>query len=198
MRAGLVGGTKVDLLVQIRIRQWKECEHRGERTKRVVLLNVKMDQNAGISMKQRNEHQPKASSVSTRRNDRSSRSSCLVCGAGAPSLCISKAFHRRSPQKAAEETRATEDIPQQPACHMSPVENKERPRFTTIQTDPVSSSHADADATVIRKHLWKRASAGASQQPEGSGVKAPSAGLVFSSGCSPSCRRNVARSSILP
>lgn len=73
VRAGL-GGTKVDLLVQIRIRQWKECEHRGERSKRGVLLNFKMDQNAGISIKKHREHQSKASSVSTRRNDRPSRS----------------------------------------------------------------------------------------------------------------------------
>lgn len=50
VRAGL-GGTKVDLLVQIRIRQRKECEHRGEKTTRVVLHKVKMYQNTCISFK---------------------------------------------------------------------------------------------------------------------------------------------------
>lgn len=45
----------------------------------------------------------------------------LVCGTGALSLCISKAFHRTSRQKAVEETKAAKDIPQQPARHMSPT-----------------------------------------------------------------------------
>lgn len=110
----------------------------------------------------------------------------LVCGSGALSLCISKAFHRRSPQK---ETRATKDIPQQPACHMSPVETRlgRKQREASLHDHLNRTSElipSDAGATVIRKHLGKRASAAASQQPEGSGVKALSVGLLFSSGCS--------------
>lgn len=102
----------------------------------------------------------------------------LVCGSGALSLCISKAFHRRAPQKAAEETRATKDIPQQPACHMSPVETPlgRKQREASLHDHLNTSSElipSDADATVIRKHLGKRASADGSQQPQGPGGKDP-------------------------
>lgn len=108
-----------------------------------------------------------------------------------------------------KKTKAAKDIPQQPARHMSPMEtgqgNKQR---EASSHDHLNNSSeiipSDADTTVIRKHLWKRASADALQQPAEFSVKEPSApkqpapGLVFSSICSrctsPSCMKDLSAS----
>lgn len=130
----------------------------------------------------------------------------LVCGNGGLSLCISKAFHRTSRQKAAKQTKAAQDIPQQPARHMSPMETgRGHKQREASSHDHLNNSSeiipSDADTTVIGRHLWKRASADASQQPvefggkEAPATKQPAPGLVFSSRCtSPSCMKDFSAS----